>query len=273
MENVIEISNLTKMYGKARGVQNVSFSVEKGDMFGFLGPNGAGKSTTIRCMLGFINYQSGSIKVLGQDVKSGTQNILKEVGYMPSEAMFYQSAKVKEIIKMAANVRGMDCSKEAEMLCERLQLDVDRKISDLSLGNRKKVSIVCAMQHKPRLFIFDEPTSGLDPLMQSEFFELIKEYVNAGATCMLSTHVLSEVKKYCNNVAIMKEGNLQCVNKVSELTKTSSKRIKMVRDGVYEDFLFEGDLNDIYKELQGRDITDILIEEPSLDEVFMKYYE
>lgn len=272
MKNVIEINNLTKNYGKHRGVSQVSFSVEQGDIFGFLGPNGAGKSTTIRSMLGLIQFESGSIHILGEDLKKNKESILSEIGYMPSEAMFYPSMKVRDVIKMAADVRKKDCGEEAEKLCERLQVDFDKKISDLSLGNRKKVSIVCAMQHKPKLFVFDEPTSGLDPLMQTEFFELIQEYVREGATCMLSTHVLSEIKRYCKTVAIMKEGKLQCVDSVANLTKTNAKRIRMVRDGLHEDFIFKGDLNNLVNELAGHNITDILIEEPSLDEIFMHFY-
>ena len=273
MKKVIEISHLTKHYGKHRGVLDISFHVNEGEIFGFLGPNGAGKSTTIRSMLGFIQFQAGSIKLLGMDIKKEKEAILNEVGYMPSEAMFYPSMKVKDIIQMAAAVRKKDCSQEAEQLCQRLQVDVNKKISDLSLGNRKKVSIVCAMQHKPKLFIFDEPTSGLDPLMQTEFFKLIQEYVAEGATCMLSTHVLSEVKQYCKNVAITKEGTLQCVDAVDTITKTSTKRIRMLRDGKQEDFIFKGNLNDLSKELVGHDITDILIEEPPLDEIFMHFYQ
>lgn len=273
MSNVIEIKNLTKNYGKNRGVSDVSFEVKEGDIFGFLGPNGAGKSTTIRSMLGFIQYECGDIKILSKDAKKQREEILKEIGYMPSEVMFYPHMKVKEVIKMAADLRKTDCSEEAKKLCERLQVDVNKKISELSLGNRKKVSIVCAMQHKPKLFIFDEPTSGLDPLMQTEFFELIKEYVKEGATCMLSTHILSEVKQYCNNVAIMKDGKIQRVDSVENLTKTSAKRIKVVKDGKYEDYIFEGNLNDLVQDLAAHQITDILIEEPSLDEIFMGYYE
>ncbi len=273
MSNVIEIRNLTKTYGKNRGVSNVSFEVREGDIFGFLGPNGAGKSTTIRSMLGFIQYESGDIKIFGKDVKNYKEDILKDIGYMPSEAMFYPHMKVKDVIKMAADIRKIDCKEETQKLCERLQVDVEKKISELSLGNRKKVSIVCAMQHKPKLFIFDEPTSGLDPLMQTEFFELIKEYVSEGATCMLSTHILSEIKQYCNNVAIMKEGNIQCIDSVDNITKTSAKRIKTIKDGKYEDYIFEGDLNDLVKELCIHNISDILIEEPSLDEIFMQFYE
>ena len=208
MESAVEITNLTKSYGKNRGVIDVSLKVKTGDIFGFIGPNGAGKSTTIRSMLGFLKYDAGSIKILGMDSVKDHENILKEVGYMPSEAWFYDSMKVSEVIKYAADVRGLDCSAEAEKLCKKLKLDTSKKIKQLSLGNRKKVSIVCAMQHKPKLFIFDEPTSGLDPLIQKNFFELINEYVNAGATCILSTHVLSEVNRYCKNAAIMREGRL-----------------------------------------------------------------
>ncbi len=272
MSSVIKIDNLTKSYGKHRGVANVSFAVEEGDIFGFLGPNGAGKSTTIRSMLGFIRFQAGSIHIFGKDICKEKETILREIGYMPSETMFYPALKVKDIIQMAADVRKKDCRKEAQKLCERLQVDVDKKISDLSLGNRKKVGIVCAMQHKPKLFVFDEPTSGLDPLMQSEFFKLIQEYVAEGATCMLSTHVLSEIKSYCRSAAIMKEGKLQCVDSVANLTRTNAKRVKLFRDGRQESYIYEGDMNELLQTLAGYNVEDILIEEPSLDEIFMHFY-
>lgn len=208
MNNVIEINHLTKNYGKNRGVIDVSLKIPQGDIFGFLGPNGAGKSTTIRSMLGFLKFDEGEIKILGLDSVKDHVEILKNVGYMPSEAWFYNSMKVSDVIRYAADARGLDCSKEAAKICERLKVDTNKKIKELSLGNRKKVSIVCAMQHRPKLFIFDEPTGGLDPLMQKHFFELINEYVDEGATCLLSTHVLSEVNKYCKNAAIMREGRL-----------------------------------------------------------------
>ncbi|MDE6516786.1 MAG: ATP-binding cassette domain-containing protein, partial [Acetatifactor sp.] len=181
---VIEISHMSKNYGKHRGVTDLGFHVEQGEIFGFLGPNGAGKSTTIRAMLGFIRFDSGQIRLFGKDIRHHREEILAQVGYMPSEAAFYPTMKVKEVIRLAAQVRGLNCGEEAGRLCERLQVDTEKKIRELSLGNRKKVSIVCAMQHRPRLFVFDEPTSGLDPLMQTTFFELIKEYVDQGATCM-----------------------------------------------------------------------------------------
>ena len=271
MENRIEIQNLTKNYGKHRGVENVSFSVREGEIFGFLGPNGAGKSTTIRSMLGLIKYDQGQIRINGMDAKKDKEKILRDVGYMPSEAWFYSGMEVRDVLKFSADVRQTDCKEEAEKLCERLEINVKRKISELSLGNRKKVSIVCAMQHKPKLFVFDEPTSGLDPLMQNVFFELVKEYVDEGATCLLSTHVLSEVRNYCDRVAILKEGRLIVTDTVEHLLASKSKRIKMIRDGQRLDFIYKDDLNNLYKELMGHDIEDILIEEPSIEEVFMHY--
>lgn len=273
MEHIMEIMNLTKNYGKHRGIEGVSFQVEKGEIFGFLGPNGAGKSTTIRAILGLIHCREGKIRVCGYDAVKNREEVLRRIGYMPSEAWFYPGMTIREILKMAAGVRGVDCTQEAGKLCDRLQLDDRRKISELSLGNRKKVSIVCAMQHRPELFIFDEPTSGLDPLMQNQFFLLIKEYVEQGATCMLSTHVLSEVQNHCSRVAIMKEGKLIVTDTVEHLLASKTKRIRMVRDGEKLDFLYQDDLNRLYRELEGHDIADILIEEPSIEEVFMHYYE
>ena len=178
MDKVIEIKNLTKSYGKARGVNNINFFVKKGDIFGFVGPNGAGKSTTIRTTLGLIKPDSGFSKVFGKEIYKGNVDVLKNVGYMPSEAMFYPNMKVDEIIKLSQDIHKKDCSAYADELCERLQVDRKKKIDQLSLGNRKKVSIVCAMQHKPELYILDEPTSGLDPLMQKEFFNLLIERNN-----------------------------------------------------------------------------------------------
>jgi len=265
-------SLLSREYTEIPALRDMTFTVPDGQILGYIGPNGAGKSTTIRAMLGLIGFDRGSIRLFGQDICRRREEILARVGYMPSEAMFYPGMKVKEVIRLAARVRGMDCDEEAAMLCERLQVDTEKKIRELSLGNRKKVSIVCAMQHRPGLFVFDEPTSGLDPLMQTEFFRLIREYVNQGATCMLSTHVLPEVKRYCDRVAIMKEGRLQGVESVEELTRARAKRIKWIRDGVEEEFLYEKDLNELYRELMGHDIRELLIEEPSLEEVFIQYY-
>ena len=272
-KSAISIQNLTKYYGKHKAVDGLSLNVERGDIFGFLGPNGAGKSTTIRSLLGLIAFQEGEAEILGMDVKTHHREILGKIGYMPSEATFYPSMKVKEVIRFAADMRKLDCTAEAQMLCERLQVDQNKRIEELSLGNRKKVSIVCAMQHKPELFIFDEPTSGLDPLMQAEFFKLIMEYNKQGTTCFLSSHVLSEIKKYCKHAAIIREGKLICTDTVENLTRTNTKRIRMIRDGKEEDFVFKGDLNQLFAGFAGHNIEDIVIEEPELDEIFMHYYE
>lgn len=273
MSGVISIRNLTKSYGKKRGVIDVSFDVNEGEIFGFIGPNGAGKSTTIRSMLGFLKFNSGNIEILGMDSEKNHEDILREVGYMPSEALFYPSMTVSEVIKYAADVRKKNCDEEAAKLCERLKVDTSKKIKELSLGNRKKVSIVCAMQHRPKLFIFDEPTSGLDPLMQNTFFELIKEYVDQGTACMLSTHVLTEVSRYCDRAAIMREGHLIKTDTVDNLMKTSVKNVKITMDGKHEEYLFRGEISELVNSLAGKKIENLSIEDPSLEDMFMHFYE
>lgn len=269
----IEIENLTKTYGKKRGVREISFAVEKGDIFGFLGPNGAGKSTTIRSMLGMLRYSEGKIRMLGMDQKKQQKEILGQVGYMPSEAFIYPSMKVKEAIRFAAQARKRNCEKEAERLCRILEMDVERKIGELSLGNRKKVSIVCAMQHKPGLLILDEPTSGLDPLMQEAFFQLLLEYNRQGTTIFLSSHVLSEVKKYCRHAAIIRDGRLVGTDTVANLSKTDLRRVKVREKGQEREFIHEGNIKELLKKLNQMEVEDVLIEEPPLEEIFMHYYE
>lgn len=288
MEKAIEIKNLTKTYGKNRGVSNLSLQVEEGDIYGFLGPNGAGKSTTIRSILGLIHFQSGEIKLLGKNPVTEKTAVLREIGYIPSEIMFYPGMKAGQVIKLAADLRKLDCHEEAKRLCEILSVDTEKRVEELSLGNRKKISIVCAMQHKPKLFIFDEPTSGLDPLIQDAFFKLILEYNKQGATCFYSSHVLSEVKNYCNHVAIIKEGKLIKHDTVENLTSGNARKIKVrgiqdlqglqqmknVQAGENEiSFVYAGDLNELIHRLSKETVTDILIEEPSLEEVFMHFYE
>ena len=273
MSEVIRIEKLTKTYGKKRGVTELDLHVNEKEIYGFIGPNGAGKSTTIRSILGFLNFDSGRIEVFGKDSIKEHTAILREIGYMPSEALFYPAMKVSEVIKFAADVRGLDCRKEADMLCERLKLDTGKRIKELSLGNRKKVSIVCAMQHKPRLFIFDEPSSGLDPLMQNTFFTLIKEYVDAGATCFLSTHVLSEVSRYCDRAAVMREGRLIKEDSVENLIESSAKNIKITMNGKSEEYIYNGDINKLIRELAEKKLDNLYIEEPSLEDMFMHFYD
>ena len=271
--HAIEIRNLTKNYGKHRGVEEVSLTVAEGDIFGFLGPNGAGKSTTIRSMLGMLRFEKGEIKLLGMDSRKQQKEILRQTGYMPSEAAFYPGMRARDVIRFAAEARGMDCREEADRLCELLEVDGAKKIEELSLGNRKKISIVCAMQHSPRLLILDEPTSGLDPLMQEVFFKLLLEYNIRGTTIFLSSHVLSEVQRYCKNAAIIRQGRIIKADTVENLSKSNLRRVKLLEDGKEQEFTYTGSMSELIGQLAGRNIEDLLIQEPTLDEIFMHYYE
>lgn len=283
----IETHALTKYYGKTRGIENVDLSVEKGDFFGFIGPNGAGKSTFIRTVLGLISPNGGSAEVLGLDICENKTEILKNVGYLPSEAVFYSGMKVRDILEFSAKLRNKDCRSEAKKLCERLELDVTRRIGELSLGNRKKVGIVCALQHDPELYIMDEATSGLDPLMQKEFFEILKEKNEKGATVFLSSHILSEVARYCKSAAVIREGGIMACDSIEKLGHTGVKRVVLrgisafdefdgVRDVKRENgnvnFLYSGKYDLLIKRLSTLAFDDINISDPDLDEVFMHYY-
>lgn len=285
--NAVKTDKLTKYYGRSRGIINVSLSVEEGDFFGFIGPNGAGKSTTIRALLGLISASSGKAMIFGHDMALDKTSVLSDVGYLPSEAMFYSGMKVRDILRLSAEMRKQDCRKEAELLCEKLKLDAGRKIDELSLGNRKKVGIVCAMQHKPKLYILDEPTSGLDPLMQREFYSLLKERNEAGATVFLSSHILSDVQRYCKHAAVISEGRLLICDSVEKLGHTGTKRVtlrgvntapdigeimdvKVTEDSV--SFLYSGKSNVLLSTLSAMPVTDVTITEPDLEEIFMHYY-
>ncbi len=284
---VIELKGLTKFYGKNRGIVDLDLSVEEGDFFGFIGPNGAGKSTTIRTMLGLIKASGGSVRILGKDMDKDKKVILSEVGYLPSETVFYSGMRVREVIKLSANLRKINCKEEAGKLCERLELDTSRKVDELSFGNRKKVGIVCALQSNPRLCILDEPTGGLDPLMQREFFTILKERHAKGASIFLSSHILSEIQKNCSRAAIVRHGKMIACDSVEALAKTNAKRVyiqgevdlgemKNIRDVQQMDggisFLYSGDINILIQTLAKQKIKDLSMFEPDLDEIFMHYY-
>ena len=286
--NVIQTENLTKYYGKSRGIIELNLAVEQGEFFGFIGPNGAGKSTTIRTLLGLIAPTSGSAMIFGKDVTKEKESILRDVGYLPSEALFYQGMKVKDVLKLSADLRKKDCKAEAKLLCDRLQLDASRKIDELSFGNRKKVAIVCALQHRPGLLVLDEPTSGLDPLMQKEFFDILQERNKEGTTIFLSSHILSEIQRNCTRAAIIRDGRIIACDSVDALSKTSAKRItvhgKIDLEELYgirdrkdtEDsvsFLYSGDMNSLLRALSSGNVDDLTITEPDLEEVFLHYYE
>lgn len=286
--NAIQLSNLTKYYGKSRGILNLNLDVKEGEFFGFIGPNGAGKSTTIRTLLGLITPSSGQAKIFDETIRRRNPQIRSHIGYLPSEAVFYRGMKVKDLLKLSADLHYKDCSAEREILCRRLQLDVNRKVDELSFGNRKKVAIVSALQHQPKLLILDEPTSGLDPLMQREFFHIIRERNEQGATVFLSSHVLSEIQRNCTRAAIIREGRIIACDRVEALSKTNAKRISVQgqvsldsleeirdlkeNDGVFS-FLYGGDIHRLLETLSAGTITDLSISNPDLDEIFLHYYE
>ena len=285
--DAIKTTGLTKYYGKARGIIDLNLCVPEGEFFGFIGPNGAGKSTTIRTLLGLISPSGGSGEIFGMDMVKERQKILDCVGYLPSEAVFYQDMRVRDVLKLSAGLRKKDCREEAARLCERLELDTSRKVDELSFGNRKKVAIVCALQHRPRLLVLDEPTSGLDPLMQREFFSILRERNQEGATVFLSSHVLSEIQRNCRRAAIIREGRLIACDSVEALSKTNAKRVTVhgeldieklpgVRDIQPLDggasFLFSGDINALVNKLAACRLTDLSVAEPDLEEIFLHYY-
>lgn len=289
--NVIEVHHLTKIYGNARGIIDVSFNVTRGEVFGFIGPNGAGKSTTIRTLLSLIKPTSGTATILGSECSKLDPKILHDVGYLPSEVFYYDRMSVLDLLKYSASFYKKDCTKKIYDLAEILDLDLKKKIDDLSFGNKKKVGIIQGLLHSPKLIILDEPTSGLDPLMQQTFFDLIKQENKNGATILFSSHILSEVEKMCDRVAIIKDGKIIKLDKISVLKEKRHKHfaIELAGEipGQYFEFegiekleirhnevrfIYGGNIDAILKKLSDISISNIHISEPELEEIFMHYY-
>ena len=290
--NIIEIKNLTKYYGKARGVIDVSFDIKEGEIFGFIGPNGAGKSTTIRTLLNLIHPTSGECTIFGLDTRKYSAKIAEEVGYIPSEIFYYDNMRVKELLKYSASFYKKDSKKRMHELVELMELDVNKRIRDLSLGNKKKVGIVQGLMHEPRLIILDEPTSGLDPLMQQRFFDLIKEENAKGSTILFSSHILNEVQKLSHRVGIVKDGYLIKLEDMNTLREKTYKRVMIESstpidqsyfqingtknfelDGDQLSFLYSGDINLLTEKIANLSVSDLLIDDPDLEDIFMHYYE
>jgi len=290
--NVIEINQLTKYYGKHRGIENVSFSVEEGEIFGFIGPNGAGKSTTIRTLLSLIYPTSGTATIFGKDCIKFGKEIRKDIGYLPSEVFYYEHMKVIDVLKYSASFYDHVDMKRIDTLAETLDLDLHKRIDDLSSGNKKKVGIIQGLLHEPKLIILDEPTSGLDPLMQQKFFELIQDENKKGATVLFSSHILTEVQKLCTRVAIIKDGSIIKVENIHDLRENNYKKFTLEFQGAIDmsrfkfdgitnltqdettlHFLFRGNINKVINSLQGQLLHNLLVEEPSLEEIFMHYYQ
>ena len=289
---VIETHNLTKSYGKSRGIIDVNLAVEEGEIFGFIGPNGAGKSTTIRTLLSLIYPSSGSASIFGLDCVKNGPEIKKEIGYVPAEVAYYDGMRVMELLRYSASFYKKKCDQRIRYLAKKLDLDLHRRIEDLSSGNKKKVGIVQAMAHEPKLIILDEPTSGLDPLIQQTFFELLEEANKKGATILFSSHNLSEVQRLCDRVAIIKEGKIIRTDSIAALTGEHYKKCKLeakvpldlelfkgesVKDlqvrGNEASFVFRGDVNQIVAKLAGLDLVNLLVTDPDLEEIFLHYYQ
>jgi len=289
--DIIKFDKLTKYYGEVKGCENIDFAVKEGEIMGFIGPNGAGKSTTIRTMLSLIYPTSGSVSIFGKDAIEFGPEVREEIGYLPSEIFYYDKMKVIDLLKYSATFYDKECDEKIIYLAEIMELDLNRKIQDLSYGNKKKVGIVQGLLHSPKLIILDEPTSGLDPLMQQKFFNLIREENKNGATVLFSSHILSEVQQLCDRVAIIKNGEIISIQEIKSLREDTYKKFilkgtkidksKFVIDGITKleqtdhkvSFLFRGDINEIIKIAATFKLTDISIEEPTLEEIFMHYYE
>ena len=291
--SIVEVNHLTKYYGraKARGIVDVTFAVEEGEIYGFIGPNGAGKSTTIRLFLSLIYPSSGTAKIFGKDCIEFGPELRQEIGYLPSEVFYYEGMKVIDLLKYSGSFYKKDTTKRMHELAELMELDLKRRIDDLSYGNKKKVGIVQGLLHSPKLIVLDEPTSGLDPLMQQKFFNLIREENKRGATVFFSSHILGEVQKMCNRVAIIKEGSIINIQDIQTMQKDNYKKIRVTGNGLEEakfkldgvsklahengtvKFFYKGDINAVTRAIAASEVSDVTIEEPTLEEIFMHYYE
>ena len=287
---ILQINNLTKYYGKQKGVEHVSLDLKEGEIFGLIGPNGAGKSTTIRAVMNMLNNTEGTVPFLGKPLDKNSIDLKQQIGYLPGEVYLYEDMKVSQMLDYHQSFFKENLQKKRDYLVSALQVDVNKKIEDLSLGNRKKVGIVLSMMHDPKLLILDEPTSGLDPIMQKQFQKLLIEEKEKGTTIIYSSHILSEVSEICDRVGIVKDGKLVRVDAVENLAAHTLQHITIVSKHVQkiaeelklEDaeisddtlrFRFDGDINELISVSARYPISHMNIEEPSIEEIFMHYYQ
>ena len=288
-KSILEIKKLKKYYGTTRGVEDVSLTLNKGDIYGFIGPNGAGKSTTLRTIMGLINKTSGDIYFNGEILNSNNPEIKKKIGYLPSEINLYDDMTVKEIFNYHESFYDKDISKRRKELVKLLKIDESKKIIGLSLGNLKKVGLVLALMHGPELLILDEPTSGLDPIMQSTLHNILLEENKKGTTILYSSHVLSEVANLCKTIGFIKDGviikedSIDNINKnnytyltitskdIDEIRKELKLKIKEEHTNTIK-FICDIDSNNLIKKLSKYDIDNLLIENIPLEDLFEEYY-
>jgi ABC-2 type transport system ATP-binding protein len=292
MTAVIELDRLTKRYGSARGIEDVSMTVAAGEVFGFLGPNGAGKTTTIRTLLDLLHPTGGAARVFGLDSRRDALAIHARLGNLPGDFAYEPRLSGRELVTYLAELRGVQGLGRAEALAERFHADLDRPLRELSRGNRQKIGLVQAAFHDPELLILDEPTGGLDPLMQEAFLAFVGEERERGHTVFLSSHELDEVERVCDRVGIIREGRLIAVEDVAEVTGRSYRHvtlefaervdpdefrrlpgvIDLAPDGRRISFKATGELDPVIKAAARHTLTDIELVHPALEEVFLTYY-
>lgn len=292
METVIQTMNLTKFYGKSRGIKDVSITVNRGDIFGFLGPNGAGKSTTIRTLLDFIRPSGGSASIFGLDCRKDSVAIRRRIGYIPGDFGLYGHMTGWKFLKYFGTVRGGYDEAAAKAYAKKMDIQLDRKMKTYSRGMRQKVAVIQAFMNNPDLIIMDEPTNGLDPLIQQTFMDMLREEAGHETTIFMSSHVLSEVEKTCNRVAIIKEGGIVAEEQVEALRQKSGKvlEVKFAQPLTKEIFYLPGisnltrvngayrmtvtgNLEELLREISAYKLADINIHQMTLEDVFMHYYE
>lgn len=286
---ILEIINLKKYYGNIRGVEDVSLTLNRGEVYGFIGPNGAGKSTTIKTIMSLINKTSGSILINGKELDKDDLETKKIIGYLPSEINLYDDLTVKEILDFHESFYNKSLRKRREELVSILKLDETKKIEDLSLGNSKKLGIVLALMHEPEILILDEPTSGLDPIMQNIFYQILNEEKKKGTTILYSTHILSEVSKICDRIGFIKDGKIIEENEIKNIEKNNltyltieSSEIEKIKKALDLKIISETEQsikflnnlnsNDLLKILSKFNLTKLLIEEVSIEDLFLEYY-
>ena len=286
---ILELINLKKYYGKIRGVEDVSIKLKEGEAYGFIGPNGAGKSTTIRVIMNLINKTSGKVLINGKEIDKNDLKIKEIIGYLPGEINLYEDLKVGEMLDFHESFYEKNIHKRRCELVELLKLEENKKIEDLSLGNKKKIGIVLALMHEPKILILDEPTSGLDPIMQNIFYQLLLEEKKKGTTILYSTHILSEVSKICDRIGIIKDGKIikedtvQNIekNNITYLTIESSDiekikedlRLKVITQNNNKiKFINNLSPNEVINKISKYNIDKLLIEEATIEDLFMEYY-
>ena len=288
-ENILEIINLKKYYGNVRGIEDISIKLKRGEAYGFIGPNGAGKSTTIRALMSLINPTSGMILIDGKKLDKNDLELKKIIGYLPSEIYLYDDLTVKEILNFHESFYEKNINKRRKQLVKLLKLDENKKIEDLSLGNLKKLGIILALMHEPKILILDEPTSGLDPIMQNVFYEILLEEKKKGTTILYSTHILSEVSKICDRIGIIKEGKIVREDTVENIEKNNMTYLTIESidiDKIKKDlnlkivsehnnsvkFINDLNSNKLINIISKYNINKLLIEEMTIEDLFMEYY-